>query len=71
MRLTPSIFAYSMLYPYADNYLDDPSTSLFALEPMSLPHPSSPILNRWSDISTPWSGLRDGVRRRRLCSFLR
>jgi len=28
MRLTPSIFAYSMLYPYTDNYLDDPSTSL-------------------------------------------
>jgi hypothetical protein len=30
MRLTPSIFAYSMLYPYTDNYLDDPSTSLSA-----------------------------------------
>ena len=30
MRLTPSIFAYSMLYPYTDNYLDDPSTSLAA-----------------------------------------
>jgi hypothetical protein len=27
MRLTPSIFAYSMLYPYTDNYLDDPATS--------------------------------------------
>jgi hypothetical protein len=26
MRLTPSIFAYSMLYPYTDNYLDDPAT---------------------------------------------
>jgi hypothetical protein len=25
MRLTPSIFAYSMLYPYTDNYLDDPA----------------------------------------------
>ena len=24
MRLTPSIFAYSMLYPYSDNYMDDP-----------------------------------------------
>ncbi len=23
VRLTPSIFAYSMLYPYSDNYLDD------------------------------------------------
>lgn len=27
MQLTPSIFAYSMLYPYTDNYLDDPSVS--------------------------------------------
>jgi hypothetical protein len=27
MELTPSIFAYSMLYPYSDNYLDDPSVS--------------------------------------------
>jgi hypothetical protein len=25
VRLTPSSFAYSMLYPYTDNYLDDPS----------------------------------------------
>ncbi len=24
MVVTPSIFAYSMLYPYSDNYLDDP-----------------------------------------------
>jgi len=24
-RLTPSAFAYSMLYPYTDNYLDDPT----------------------------------------------
>jgi hypothetical protein len=24
MQVTPSIFAYSMLYPYSDNYLDDP-----------------------------------------------
>lgn len=24
MRVTPSIFAYSMLYPYSDNYMDDP-----------------------------------------------
>jgi hypothetical protein len=23
MRLTPALFAYSMLYPYSDNYLDD------------------------------------------------
>jgi hypothetical protein len=27
MRLTPSIFAYSMLYPYTDNYLDDSAAS--------------------------------------------
>jgi hypothetical protein len=27
MRLTPGIFAYSMLYPYSDNYLDDVATS--------------------------------------------
>jgi hypothetical protein len=26
-RLTPSIFAYSMLYPYSDNYLDDKNVS--------------------------------------------
>jgi hypothetical protein len=26
-ELTSSIFAYSMLYPYTDNYLDDPSTT--------------------------------------------
>lgn len=30
MRLTPSIFAYSMLYPYTDNYLDDPAISVGA-----------------------------------------
>ncbi|MBN1481889.1 hypothetical protein EH223_06070 [candidate division KSB1 bacterium] len=27
VKLTPSIFAYSMLYPYTDNYLDDASIS--------------------------------------------
>ena len=27
MCLSPSIFAYSMLYPYTDNYLDDPAMS--------------------------------------------
>lgn len=27
VRLTPSIFAYSMLYPYSDNYLDDPAVT--------------------------------------------
>lgn len=25
VQLTPSIFAYSMLYPYSDNFLDDPA----------------------------------------------
>ena len=28
VQLTPSIFAYSLLYPLTDNYLDDPSISL-------------------------------------------
>ena len=28
IRLTPSIFSYSMLYPYTDNYLDDPDVSM-------------------------------------------
>ncbi len=27
MALTPSIFAYSMMYPYSDNYLDDPDVA--------------------------------------------
>jgi len=27
VKLTPSIFAYSMLYPYTDNYLDNPDTA--------------------------------------------
>ena len=27
IRLTPAVFAYSMLYPYTDNYLDDPTVS--------------------------------------------
>jgi hypothetical protein len=27
VKLSPSIFAYSMLYPYTDNYLDDPNIS--------------------------------------------
>jgi hypothetical protein len=26
VRLTPGIFAYSLLYPYTDNYLDDPTS---------------------------------------------
>jgi len=28
VELTPSLFAYSMLYPVTDNYLDDPQRSL-------------------------------------------
>lgn len=27
VKVTPSTFAYSMLYPYSDNYLDDPQVS--------------------------------------------
>jgi hypothetical protein len=27
VEVTPSVFAYSMLYPYTDNYLDDPAVS--------------------------------------------
>ena len=27
VQVTPSVFAYSMLYPYTDNYLDDPAVS--------------------------------------------
>ena len=27
MQVTPSIFAYSMLYPYSDNYMDDTATA--------------------------------------------
>lgn len=29
VQLTPAIFAYSMLYPYSDNYLDEPAVSHF------------------------------------------
>lgn len=29
MQVTPSIFAYSMLYPYTDNLIDDPKVSSF------------------------------------------
>ena len=28
VTLTPAVFAYSMLYPYSDNYLDDPYISI-------------------------------------------
>lgn len=28
VQITPSIFAYSLLYPYTDNYLDDPAISI-------------------------------------------
>lgn len=27
VQITPAVFAYSMLYPYSDNYLDDPAIS--------------------------------------------
>lgn len=27
VEITPSVFAYSMIYPYSDNYLDDPNIS--------------------------------------------
>ncbi|MDR3574458.1 MAG: hypothetical protein P4L50_11390 [Anaerolineaceae bacterium] len=27
VQISPAVFAYSMLYPYSDNYLDDPSIS--------------------------------------------
>ena len=27
VQVTPAVFAYSMLYPYSDNYLDDPAIS--------------------------------------------
>lgn len=27
--ITPSVFAYSMIYPYSDNFLDDPEVSAF------------------------------------------
>ena len=30
VELTPAIFAYSMLYPYTDNYLDDPTVPVAA-----------------------------------------
>jgi len=30
VMLTPAIFAYSMLYPYTDNYLDDPTVDVEA-----------------------------------------
>src|SRR5690554_6629817 len=27
LEITPSVFAYSMIYPYSDNLLDDPNIS--------------------------------------------
>lgn len=36
VKLTPSIFAYSMLYPYTDNLIDDPKIS--ALDKMVFSH---------------------------------
>jgi hypothetical protein len=32
VALSPAVFAYSMLYPYTDNYLDDPGVSAAAKE---------------------------------------
>lgn len=29
MQVTPSVFAYSMLYPYTDNFIDDPAISAY------------------------------------------
>lgn len=29
VKLTPSVFAYSLLYPYTDNFIDDPQVSAF------------------------------------------
>ena len=29
LRISPSVFAYSLLYPYTDNYIDDPQISKF------------------------------------------
>ncbi len=34
-RVTPSIFAYSMLYPCSDNYLDDPNISTITKVPFN------------------------------------
>ena len=27
VKITPSVFAYSMIYPYSDNFLDDPNVT--------------------------------------------
>lgn len=35
VEYTPSIFAYSMLYPYTDNYLDDPEVSFMDKQQVS------------------------------------
>ena len=32
VKITPSVFAYSMIYPYSDNLLDDPTLSSFEKE---------------------------------------
>jgi len=36
VALTPSVFAYSMLYPYTDNYLDDNNISYSAKEKINI-----------------------------------
>jgi hypothetical protein len=36
VRVTPAVFAYSMLYPYTDNYLDDPGVPLATKQSFNL-----------------------------------
>ncbi|HKI87943.1 MAG TPA: hypothetical protein VKA38_02875 [Draconibacterium sp.] len=35
VEITPSIFGYSMIYPYSDNFLDDPTVSIFQKQQFS------------------------------------
>ncbi|HKI88637.1 MAG TPA: hypothetical protein VKA38_06390 [Draconibacterium sp.] len=35
VEITPSIFGYSMIYPYSDNFLDDPNISTFQKQQFS------------------------------------
>jgi hypothetical protein len=58
VKLSPSIFGYSMLYPYTDNYLDDPKRSRDAKAAMGdwltrrLGHrPSPPRSTREKDVA--------------------
>jgi hypothetical protein len=56
MRLTPSIFAYSMLYPYSDNYLDD-----VAISPESKLRFSQRFRQRLEGDSLPPQDTREGL----------